>query len=388
VLLLLGTGLFTQNVVTQQLGPQQFPDDGNVVYIAQNFDVFSVNSSSNVTNDKVMTPLMLSSILTGLSAPAVHSWTSDRDTDDLSFLNGLFICSAENCTFGIYSTLNVCSACVNPTSSIDLRDDVYSVSNGSLTLSANTGLANMTSDTLYPTSPAFANLDVGPLILHYQAIARRTTNKDPVAAECVAFWCVTTHNADVTSNILGESYLAVVEDGWTTSDDLFSGNATFTNSSMHARTQYGQQSNVTLVPPVSFQNSTMRNNITFTISADAQQALQRTFMTGISGSGPLFYGSVETTGNSSRSSSLTAHLIFGSEDPFAQESEETLPDLYPQLTNPFTNMTHYMGFALRLADSSGDWYTWGETVIDAPHIHIRYACQPCDLCVCIHTSRA
>ena len=371
VILLLGTGLFTQNVVKQKPSPHQFPDDKNVLYVAQNYDVSTTNSSSDVSEDKVMTPSMLSSVLTGLSAPIIGSMSAYGAADDSAFLNGLFVCSTENCTFNTYSTLNVCPACVETTSTIEIHEDEYSLPNSSLTLSATTGLANMTSDTFYPMSPAFADLDVGPLILHYQAISRKSTNQGPSAAECVAFWCVTTHDAEVTSNNLDESYLDIVYVGLTDSDNAILDKAIFTNTTVHARTQYGQQSNITITPPLSYQNSTTMLNVSFAISADAQRALQYTFLTGISGDGPLLHGSFEVAGNSSRSSSFAAHLIFAGDSSDVNGSEEDFPSLYLEMTNPFTNMTHYMGYAVRMSASSGYWFTWGETVTNELRIHVR-----------------
>ena len=347
------------------------PERDALVYNQQVFKTFTANASREGSEDKIASPLMVASILTGLGVAPLYYGSPWYGIDDSTFRNNLFECPSENCTFGLYSTLDVCPKCMDATSSITLRDGVYSALNDSLTLSDTDGLANMTSDTSYPTSSAFADSELGPLIVHYQAMARAQTNQTPVAMECVAFWCVTTFSAQVDSNILSEEYLTAISDYYLIFDpDSNTNNATFTNGSTSARTEYGQKNDITLIPPVSWLNDTQQYNTSFTVLHDAQEALQHTLMTGFSGVEPLLHGSVVKVGNSSRSSSLAAHLIFGGEGPYDNWDGWNLLDL--NLTEPFTNLTHYMGYAVRMSESSlGFGASYGYSVTASLRIHIR-----------------
>lgn len=361
VILLLGTGLFTQNVVTQHRVVVELPDESSLVFISQNYDVFT--NESNITT---ATPRMISSILTGLVAPNGPHIDSG---DDSSIRNSLFGCPTENCTFGFYTTLNICPACVDTTNSIRLDNNVHYLPNSTLTLLESSGIANFTSDTMYPNAPEFADIDVGPLIVRYQAIVRDNLQQTPMAAECVAFWCVTTYAADVVSNNLQEERIFRSHTDESTGVDVIEPDS-FTNTSQDARTHYGQQNNITIIPDVAYINDTAQTATAFTISAEAQRALQYTLTVSAFGAGPLLHGSIETIDNSSRTSSLTAHIIFNSESPYdfseAPPNDSNDPeDRFFHPEDSFTNMTHYMAYALRMSTTTGSWYTFGSTVTES-----------------------
>lgn len=340
------------------------PDEDTVISVQQNYDTFTADSVN------IATPLMATSILTGLAA-AILEW---QYINDESFKSGCFNCPTYNCTYGAYTTINICSDCLNRNRTVELQQGTWTLPNSTLTLRDDAGLVNFTTDTDYPQSPWWSDQDIGPLLVHYQVLSRTTVNTMPVARECVAYWGVTTYNATARSGRLYEElYL------YTTPEDVDFESETihsFTNTTAVARTYYGQRDNITIIPPRSWLNGTEQtadlSMRTFTVSADAQRALQNTLTTGLFGGRSLLTGSITRAANSSgqNTSTLAAHLMFNKQDPYNFDWAEP-PELFTEPDFQFSIMTYYMGLAVRMGVSSGYGFSYGMTETDTYLLHIR-----------------
>ncbi|KAM0715951.1 hypothetical protein Q7P37_008465 [Cladosporium fusiforme] len=371
VILLLGTGLFTQNVVTQRLVTVSLPNDQAIVLVTQNYDIFTADTQY------MATPLMESSMLTGLAAGTL-TWAYVGDN---SFKSAIFYCPTSNCTYDVYTTLNICSTCLNRNLTVELQQDnlqrdFWTMPNSTLTLANETALVNFTADTRYPESSWWTDQDIGPLLVHYQVFARENVSMMPEARECVAYWCVTAYNATARSGYFSEDrhIYTTPEDFKYESEVIHS----FTNTSAAARTYYDQPENITIIPPRSWLNGTEQTDDvsmrTFTVSADAQRSLQNSLLARVFSGQGLLGGSITlgTNGSGQYTSSLAAHLMFNRQDPYEFENFDST-ELYSDPEFSFTNLTHYMGLAVRMGETSGYWWSFGMTETDTYHLHIRWA---------------
>jgi hypothetical protein len=122
----------------------------------------------------------------------------DRDTQtQLTVAN----CDSGNCTWDHIQTLSVCSRCADVTSYIDETENYFSLYD--MSISRDVGLIASEGNTLYPDTRVLQN--IGPLIVHFAAMARGTIDDQPVGIDCALYWCVldqsgvTMTNYDITT---------------------------------------------------------------------------------------------------------------------------------------------------------------------------------------------
>ncbi|KAK4551871.1 hypothetical protein LTR86_010867 [Recurvomyces mirabilis] len=271
----------------------------------------------------------------------------------------LYYCNSGNCTFGAYSTLSVCSRCVDISSDIVTDGDVAALPDGSLILGAS-AIVNMTSDTLYPDAQIMS--DVGPLIVRYRAIAWGWGNVTPAATECVAYWCVQSVNGTVVNGVLNETVFE-----------------TSTNLSRSARTSYEAVNDIGMTTPACWQNNSRFNDLdtcSFRVSASAQRGLQN-FLTVGAFEGPAFLnGYQEKIGNDSsrwRTTSSAAQML-GQPCTFvtSQNSDRCNDAMYAGLAEAFQTMSAYLSHAIRLVAREGTQLSFGESWFSDFRFRIRW----------------
>jgi hypothetical protein len=351
---LLGTSLFTQNVARQAILTLPITDTPSWMDLSRTYNTWF---SGAVPGQETPLAGVIAAATSGFSAPFDDTFTYNYDT--------LYACNGpsgifENCTFGRYSTLSVCSACSNITYQIHVQGDVASLPDDSLTL-ASTAIVNITSDTEYPDPVRLPG--IGPLIAHYRALAWGFgTNSTPEATECAAYWCVNEYNSSTVSFGFAESL-----------------QNSFTNLSMAARTAYNQSSNITLIPPTCASGSTTmvgEANCTFTVQAEAHQALQNFLTKGVFGAPPFLSGYQATINNDTsrwETTSIAAQMLG---DPCAYPSfyqpEDTCDTLlYQNLGAAFISMSTFLSHAVRTQFSTGYFRSFGTAYITGYYFHIR-----------------
>jgi hypothetical protein len=267
IVCLLGVGVFTQQVITVR---GQERDLGGVSHatapVSRTYETqWQLGATGYTPGDQMPFVWMMSAIDAGFLYPA-NLQNSDTVVN-------LVTCPTGNCTFGLYSTLSLCTKCANITEHV-LCGDAYlhpdtcppgartRLPDDSVSLVPATGVVNITPDDQYPK---YSNLtDIGPLVARYVGLGY--WNKPAYATECALYWCVKTYNATVQSNVFNE----VLVNSWT-------------NLSA-PQTHYGQLSYINLYPDECHKDGKASNDCVFGIDPTSQRALQNY----------LLYGSAST----------------------------------------------------------------------------------------------
>ena len=212
---LLGVGVFTQNVIKirgQERDIQDMPHANRAkTPVARNYvDQWEFGSSGESPGDQMPNVNMDSAITAGFTFPAA---TLQKDV-----VSGLVHCSTGNCTFGLYSSLSLCSQCIDISDQLQCRDAYrhpkscpknarVQLPDNSISLDPNIGVVNITSDDQYPMLSNMTG--VGPLVARY--VGMGYWNTPALAQECALYWCVQTYNASVVSN----NFLEFEVQSWT-----------------------------------------------------------------------------------------------------------------------------------------------------------------------------
>lgn len=245
VLCLLGVNTFTQQVITEVTGHFTLGFGAGSVPINTNYTWYDQGSTRNVGTQQPI-PNMVAAIQNGFYSfssnqllPTVSTWSS---------------CNGDSCDFGKYQSIAVCSACVDVTQNVSnpcpngscAATDYYTLPNGTLSLLANSGILNITSDTKYPMS---SDLSPGPLIVRTLAMVANTAKSNATGAqatECAAWWCVKTYQSQMINNTLQETVLH-----------------SYTDTSAGAKTSYDSPDAIYLQPPECWINNTTPSNSSY-----------------------------------------------------------------------------------------------------------------------------
>jgi hypothetical protein len=188
----------------------------------------------------------------------------DRDTQ---YQLSIASCYYGNCSWDHIQTLGVCSQCADVTSYIEETQNYYTLYD--MSMSQDVGLISSEGNTLYPDSRVLQN--IGPLIVHFAAMARGTINDQPVGVDCALYWCV-----------LDQSNVNMTNFNVTNSTNTY-----WTDLSTSAQTVYKQTADITLTPPTCYNEFAEEVSdttlCTKTISARAQLALQNFFISTVVG---------------------------------------------------------------------------------------------------------
>lgn len=380
ILALMGTSTFTQNIVTPKLNNYTVGINDTsyeapaYIPVVTNYTSY-LRGPTDATSDQRATPPMMAAIQAGFA------WPSDYDalsTDDL----GAF-CNTGNCAFDSYQTLAVCGLCVNTTASVInpcvngscSNNSYYTLAQGlnvSLTLDAQFGFLNMTSDTLYPSDEAFS--DIGPLIVRFDAMLANDLSipgSGVMATECAAWWCVPTYNDSVISDTNNATVLYENPIEWT-------------NTS--ARTSYLQEEPIILNPEKCLRNG---SNISdpflchHVVLPKAQAGLQ-TFLTGGDTSAGFLSGSTTVHSIESNDAHWNSTTFAAGTLAYLASAWGIEPmDLNQYVEDSFNNMTTYMSNEVR-KDAWHPYpydtdpydtnpYTYGNTTDTHQIYHVRWA---------------
>ncbi|KAK3627559.1 hypothetical protein LTR56_019143 [Elasticomyces elasticus] len=332
ILGLLGTGLFVQNIVAQSTMTTISGGSAQIRvsrYYNLSYDGEHFGEETPVAN-------MIASVTNGFAQPFVDLGSPMVPGE---LMRGAYECETSNCSMGLYSSLSVCPVCKDISHKIQTSDDFATLPDGSLSLSTN-GLFNITSDTHYPDPTVLSPAEIGPLIVHYRAMAWGNGNITPIAVECVAYWCISTYQGNVVSNSLEEKVLY-----------------THTDNTTSARTSYRQTSDIIIRQEQCWLSNKLyidQQICAFVVVAKAQRAIQNFLAVGVLGSPAFLSGWQVWFGNSTRSKTTSvAAQILG--DPCSiVDGDLSLCNkpLYAGLEAAFTNMTTFMTQAVRIGISN------------------------------------
>ena len=358
VIALLAVGLFTQDVIEERQEPTIVSSLDAVCSVALSntyYDQWQPESTGATAGDQLPLLSMIASIDDGFTAPA-----SDSDLDPQLKLT---TCPTGNCTFDAYSTLAVCSKCVDVSESIECTDGSCAkgsriqLPDGGLSLDPDTGFLNMTSDTSYSNISALS--DTGPLIARHRGIGSVDSKTPPYAVECAVYWCVNTYTSAVTNGIFNETVTRSLTDASTTS-----------------QTTYGQTNNIT-IDQCQTSQSTMSDDSSsclYEVDSLSQRALQNYLVRGseINNKPGFLAGQVTTTNNSQSSgktiSSLAANAIIS---PCTIRSECT-SSFYKLFEASVTSMAAHMTSNIRRTVDTGPGFASGTMMQSEAHFHVRW----------------
>lgn len=183
IVALLGTSVFTQEVIVRRTGTYDIDptrDTGSVPI--SNTYYYDWQYGDNAGDEQPYIP-MISAINSGFMQPAS---LGDKDSV-VQFVD----CDTGNCTFAQYTSLAVCSKCVDISNTIVIPCDKADcppsqrihLPDNSLSLDTINGYVNITSDTLYPNTSVLS--DIGPLIARYRGLGSVDfPQAPPYATEC------------------------------------------------------------------------------------------------------------------------------------------------------------------------------------------------------------
>jgi hypothetical protein len=373
IVALLGTGLFSQNVITRPF-VNIIDSPGGVVYISRTLDSYTYGLSGDIFDDQGPDSQMASYGLLGFAYSSnIIAGTSAYPYDDLS-LNGLFQCDSANCTFELYDTLSICTQCVDISEEIRIDSDRFVLRSGVLSIDIEKGVLNITSDTDYPDWDRLKMDAPGPLLVHYLALVHDLDYSDanPAAVECVAYWCVAAYQSSVRNGLLYE--VPGNADHLKTKTQYNTNGNTITNTSDSAHTFYGQEQDVVIRLETCRFNRTMyedSESCTFRVTAMAQLALQNFLSKGYMGNLPLLSGSKEFVGapNVWRTTSFAASALDSVCWP--APDERCQHRLVESISTSFTNMTAFMTNVIRKTTDDAD-FSYGTLYASTQVYHIRY----------------
>lgn len=376
VLTLLGTSLFTHNVITTTTMDIANTEGGSV-NILQSYRRSSRGLSGSALGDQGPTLPIASYGAIGFAFPAnvIQDYSSSPD-DDLS-LHGKAHCDTMNCTFEPYENLRICAHCEDVSKEIYVESGRSLLRSGVLSLDAEKGFVNITSDMDYPRWDWLSEDAPVPLLVHYLALAQAgVKDQDPIAVECAAYWCVTTYKSRMSHGTLDETPWGATPSGGGYGYDP--NEHTFTNRSTSARTHHGQNNSIYIRPDTcQFNGSTFNDsrNCTFHVGAASQNGLQNFLTEGYYGGiPPLLKGSAERVNSSSNASwsitSLAANAIVGACSETAGDAK-CQPLLHDTIATAFTNLTAFMSNVLRKSGPSGPAFVYGMSHELRQVYHIR-----------------
>ncbi|KAK4950952.1 hypothetical protein LTR10_010945 [Elasticomyces elasticus] len=349
VVALLGTSLFTQNVVTQRFVTDSTPGTLSRISRGQVYDQWFKGSGSG---REVPIAELMAAATTGFAVPFSNSGGYFDDTA------ARYTCPTGNCTFGAYSSLSICAHCTNSSGNVSTYGDYAQMSDGSISLDAS-ALLNITSDLDYPDESSIPG--VGPLIVHYKALAWGFGDVyGPASVECAAWWCVETYESEVVSNILTETTLT-----------------NFTNTNATIQGFYDGKDDIVLNAPTCYVDDLEYNDAatcTFNVTAGSHNAIQNFLSVGVLGSPAFLSGYQKRATNDSDdgwdTTSFAAQMLGAPcafDDPNVHDCN---PDLGQGLSDAFYNMTAYMSHSIRNSASGTDSY--GRSTSSTYRFHIRY----------------
>ena len=355
IVCLLGVGVFTQNVITVRgqerdvPGVSQAKSPISKLYEGQ----WQLGASGYTPGDQMPYVWMISAIDAGFLYPV-----NDQNSDNVI---SLVTCPTGNCTFGLYSTLSLCTQCANITEHL-LCGDVYQhpdtcpkgartrLPDDSISLDPFTGVVNITSDGSYPK---YSNMTgIGPLVARYLGLGY--WNKPAYATECALYWCVNTYNATVVSNLFNE----MPTNSWT---------------NMSApQTQYNQSWHIDLNPDECHKDGKASSDCVFGVDPISQLALQNYLINGST--------STNTTGFLRGSAyipeggdgqqwfvrGLAANAIIA---PCSQNGTCTEEKFYKVFDQSFASMAYFMSNNIRESTAG---YSYGTMTRFDTYFHVRW----------------
>lgn len=315
--------------------------------IAQNYSDWNIGLSGSTLGDQGPGSAMKTYATAGFASAPNNLAGFTHAADDLS-QNGLAYCYYGNCTYAKYSTLSICPKCVDISRDVSTVSDRFVLKSGVLSLDINGGFVNVTSDTKYPEQDENWANAIGPLIVHYTALAHddEEPTMPPSAAECVAYWCVNVYSSNHTTNVWRENY-------------AYGYNNSFTNRSVYAQTYHRQAEDIFIQPEACYLNGAELTDVescTFSVDAEAQLGLQNFLSEGYNSNPPFLNGSVERGGGSDgwQITSLAADLLGSS----CNGDVDCPGNLGVVLSQAFQNMTAWMSNVLRKTDNAENNYTY------------------------------
>lgn len=142
---LLGMGLFSQNMITQRFTEIYTPSGGQIS-VSRGYDDWSLGRTGEALGDQGPTAAMASYGSLGFAyASNIIAGYSTYPYDDIS-LQGLAYYDHLNCTYGLFDTLSICPRCADVSQDITLNSGRYLLRDGVLSLDADRGAINITSD--------------------------------------------------------------------------------------------------------------------------------------------------------------------------------------------------------------------------------------------------
>jgi len=182
-------------------------------------------------------------------------------------------CYFGNCTWDHIQTLGVCSKCADISDQIiiDPTDDRYFTTQlYQIFMRRDVGLIESIGNTFYPDASVLPG--IGPLIIHWIAMARGAPNLQPIGIDCALYWCI----IDQTN---------VTMTNWNITDEILSSNSDFSEA---GKTIYGQRTDITLTPDAGTCFDEIGTELdpkycTKTVGYYAQHALQNFFTSPVLG---------------------------------------------------------------------------------------------------------
>ena len=354
---LLGMGLFSQNVITRQQTEIR-TSEGGWIRVSRAYDEASLGHTGDTLGDQGPTAAMASYGNLGFAyASNIIAGYSVWPDDDISRY-GLAFCDGLNCTYGTYDTLGICPRCADVSKEIVHDSGHYVLRDGALSLDADKGSINITSDTSFSDWDRVGIRSPGPLLVHYLAMVRDNDVQDtePVAVECAAYWCVVTNYAQMVNGSLIEAR----SDFYTFASAPDAPHADIvvtTNSSASARTSYGQEEDIYIRPETCRINQTTTSNAedcSFRVSAQAQLGLQNFLSKGYFGIAPLLSGSRERTGSEDSQGWRTTSLAANAVSFACTDLGPCQASLVESISTSFSNLTAFMSNVIRKSAAADD----------------------------------
>ena len=259
-------GPFTQNTV--QIDVELIPFKDGAIY-----HTYTLNTGNIQDGDYPYSAVAISNIYDSISPineeryPSIQmmdsiSWGWSYNSGDLGTTGPPVNCRSGNCTYENYQTLAICCSCSDITGMITRQNKVSALPN-ELQLREEVDAIVINCTTKYPMAEDLQ--DVSPLIVTISAIAWDVSVAKPFGSECVLFWCVVESSGQYSNT---NTYSRLMET-----------NERNTYLTPPAKTNFQQESNITMVPDRCWINGTSidptsNSNCTFVVTSSAQYSLQ------------------------------------------------------------------------------------------------------------------
>lgn len=373
VVALLGTSLFSQNVIARHSLDTSTLDAGTV-NVAQGYDHFTRGLSGNTFGDQGPSAQMASYGNFGFAyATNFIRGFSNFPSDDLS-LNGQAWCNKSNCTFEPFDTLRICAHCADISREVNRESGRLSLRSDLLSLDVENGIVNLTSDTNYPDWDWLSVNAPAPLLVHYFALTQvRAQNASPAAIECAAYWCVATYDSYRSNSLVYEVPRIVNTSSAGTPKDL--NNAAITNHSASALTHYGLENDIYIRPDICHlgnKSFTDAKHCTFRVTAETQLGLQNFLSKRYFGMPPLLTGSQESIGGPNGTEWRTSSFAANALGSVCYNGDDYCMDHRAEgIGTSFTNLTQFMSNVIRKTLGHGTGYISGTSHEFHQVYHIR-----------------